>query len=65
MMLGQCGLTELSQLYCDVPEELRLKAPYNLPPQMSETEVRRHFDRLGRKNMPSLTCFAGAGFYDH
>lgn len=64
-MLGKCGLTELSQLYSDVPPELLLAAPYRLPEGKSEPEVRRHFDRLGRKNLQNEVCFAGAGFYDH
>jgi len=63
-MLGRCGLQSLDDLYADVPEELRLARPYNLPGEMSETEVRRYFDALGRRNA-ELTCFAGAGYYDH
>lgn len=64
-MLGACGLTELSQLYVDVPQELKLKEPYKLPAGMSEPEVRRFFDDLGRRNRQGMVCFAGAGFYDH
>lgn len=40
-MLGQCGLNELKELYSDVPGELMLKEPYDLPKQMSEPQVRR------------------------
>lgn len=64
-MLGQCGLNELKELYSDVPCELMLKEPYDLPKQMSEPQVRRFFNELGSRNRPGLVCFAGAGFYDH
>lgn len=65
-MLGRCGLQELDQLYADVPEELRLKAPYALEPAQSEAEVREYFAYLDAENEPRASvCFAGAGFYQH
>ncbi len=64
-MLDRCGVAELKDLYSDVPEELTLKAPYDLPDEMSETDVRRHFDALAARNIPLEACFAGGGFYDH
>lgn len=63
-MLQRCGMKDLDELYADLPADLRLKTDYNLPPQMSEKEVRDFFNDLASKNHP-LTCFAGAGFYDH
>ncbi len=63
-MLESCGVSELGDLYADVPDSLRLKHPYNLPEEMSEKEVRDFFASLASKNR-KLTCFAGAGFYDH
>ena len=63
-MLSKCGMTDLSELYSDVPEELKLNRDYDLPPQMSEKEVRDFFENLAQKNQPQ-TCIAGAGFYDH
>lgn len=64
-MLGACGLSQLSDLYSDVPEELKLKVPYSLPSEMAESEVRAFFDDLGSRNHPIKACFAGGGFYDH
>lgn len=64
VMLGRCGMTSLDDLYQDIPDDLVFKREYDLPDAMSEAEVRRYFDELGRKNV-RLTCFAGAGFYDH
>ena len=43
---------------------MRFRGDYDLPEAMSEVEVRQLFDELGRQNQP-LTCFAGAGVYDH
>ncbi len=63
-MLERCGAKTLNDLYSDVPEQLRLKGPYKLPEGMSEPEVARWFDAVGKQNT-TLTCFAGAGFYNH
>lgn len=64
VMLARCGVSSLDDLYADVPEEVRLKGDYDLPSAMSELELRKHFDELGKKNK-QLVCFAGAGVYDH
>ena len=63
-MLDRCGHKTLDDLYSDVDPSLRLRKPYELPEEMSETEVRRYFDSLFRQNR-RMTCFAGGGFYDH
>lgn len=63
-MLEVCGVDSLDSLYDDVPEEVKLKAGYTLPKAKSEMEVRQYFDALARQNK-ILTCFAGAGCYDH
>ncbi len=63
-MLQRIGVESLSDLYADVPEDLKLKRDFALPGEKSEIEVRRFFDQLAQKNQV-LTCFAGAGTYDH
>ncbi|MDE6458845.1 MAG: glycine dehydrogenase, partial [Muribaculum sp.] len=63
-MLDKCGMKSLDELYSDVPEELLLKRDYDLPDEMSEKEVRDFFRSLADNNR-RLTCFAGAGYYDH
>lgn len=63
-MLDVCGVNSLDDLYADVPEEVKLKNGYNLPKAKSEMEIRRYFDTLAKENK-TLTCFAGAGCYDH
>lgn len=63
-MLEACHAKALDDLYSDVPGQLRLKHPYELPDQMSEKEVRDFFASMRAKCTP-LVCFGGAGFYDH
>lgn len=63
-MLDVVGVDSLSGLYAEVPEELKLNRPYDIPSEMSEVEIRNHFKTLGNKNK-QLVCFAGAGVYDH
>ena len=63
-MLSVAGVKSLDELYSDVPEAIRFRREYNLPEAMSEIEIRDYFDRLATLNDP-LTCFAGAGCYDH
>lgn len=63
-MLERCGAKQLDDLYCDVDPALRFKGEYDLPLSMSEDEVRSYFAELAAMDR-RLTCFAGAGVYDH
>ena len=63
-MLDKVGAKSLDDLYAEVPEAIRFRGDYQLPSEMSELEVRQLFDQLGSQNRV-LTCFAGAGVYDH
>jgi len=64
VMFQKVGIKSLDDLYAEVPEQIRFRGDYQLPEEMSEIEVRQLFEKLGAKNK-SLTCFAGAGVYDH
>lgn len=63
-MLAVAGLKSLDDLFAEIPQELLFNREFALPEAMSEAEIRRFFDELGRKNSP-LVCFAGAGVEDH
>ena len=63
-MLASVGVDSLDALYADIPEAIRFRGDYQLPSEMSELEVRQLFEQLGSQNQ-QLTCFAGAGVYDH
>ena len=63
-MLQVIGANSLDDLYAELPDAVRFKGDYDIPSEKSELEIRSHFDTLGAKNQ-TLTCFAGAGVYDH
>ena len=64
LMLERCGVSSVDDLYADIDPSLRFNGDYDLPEAMCESEIRRFFSGLSAKNR-TLTCFAGAGFYDH
>ena len=63
-MLAKVGVKSLDELYAQIPDSIRFKGDYQIPSEMSETEVRRLFEKLGSQNH-QMTCFAGYGVYDH
>ena len=63
-MLEKVGVDSVDALYAQIPESIRFRDDYQLPSEMSEMEVRDVFAKLGSQNQ-QLTCFAGAGVYDH
>ncbi|MBP3788528.1 MAG: aminomethyl-transferring glycine dehydrogenase subunit GcvPA [Prevotella sp.] len=63
-MLAKVGISEIDDVFADIPEKLRFRRDYQLPSEMSELEVRQLFEQLGAQNK-QLICFAGAGVYDH
>ena len=63
-MLAKVGVEKLDDLYAQIPDSIRFKGDYQMPSEMSETEVRQLFEKLGSQNR-QMTCFAGYGVYDH
>ena len=63
-MLEVAGAKSLDDLFAEIPEPIRFKGDYDLPSSMSELELRSLMEAFGDMNDP-LTCFAGAGCYDH
>jgi glycine dehydrogenase subunit 1 len=66
-MLAAIGVESASELFADIPAELRLDRPLDLPDGLSEAEVFERFAKLAARNADadSETCFLGAGMYDH
>lgn len=67
-LLHALGLEREEQLFEEqIPAELLLNRPLDIPPGMSELELRRHFQSLSDQNRPAegQLCFLGAGLYDH
>lgn len=63
-MLDRIGVESIDALYGDVPSEVIFTRDYDIPSAMSEIELRKHFEELGKRNK-QLTIFAGGGVYDH
>src|SRR4051812_17731471 len=67
-MLRRLGLERMEQLFEEqVPSDLLLDRPLDLPRGLSELELRRHFQALADRNRSAgeQACFLGAGIYDH
>lgn len=66
-MLETIGAESIESLFNDIPDELKLNRQLNLPSSMSELEVRKVLTKLSKENstVDDLTCFLGAGAYDH
>ncbi|MDT8390090.1 MAG: aminomethyl-transferring glycine dehydrogenase subunit GcvPA [Lentisphaeria bacterium] len=62
-MLADLGLS-MEDLFADIPEASRCP-DLNLPPALSEQQVRERLARIAGKNHVDLTLFLGGGFYDH
>jgi glycine dehydrogenase subunit 1 len=66
-MLRAIGVESVDELFADVPQDLRLGRPLDLPDGLSETECLDHLSALASRNADaeSEVCFLGAGMYDH
>ena len=66
-MLETIGVNSIDDLFSDIPEDMRFNKALNLNTSMSELEVSNYLTKLSRTNttIDDLTCFLGAGAYDH
>jgi glycine dehydrogenase subunit 1 len=66
-MLEAIGVGSIEELFADIPPELRLDRPLELPDGLSETEVFDQLAALAARNADAdaEVCFIGAGMYDH
>ncbi len=67
-MLEAVGAKSVDEFYQDVPDELRLKRPLDLPePFLSEYALRRHVEGIlaGNRTCQETLSFLGAGCYQH
>jgi glycine dehydrogenase subunit 1 len=63
-MLSDMGLTQIEQLFDEIPPDLFLSQLTEIPPALSESEIRKVMqERAGEQS--AISCFAGAGAYDH
>ncbi len=67
-MLRALGIADVAELYADIPPDLRLARPLDLPaPLRSEHDLRRHVETLLARNTSAaqVPSFLGAGCYRH
>ena len=65
-MLAVVGVSDVGDLFTDVPGDLRARASVDLPPGLSEQEVRARLEQLAARNGAAQHhCFLGAGTYPH
>ncbi|MDF2813055.1 MAG: hypothetical protein K0S56_4086, partial [Microvirga sp.] len=66
-MLARIGVNKVDDLFADIPSNVLLKAPLDLPRRKGELEVERIMSRMAAKNVPasSVPFFVGAGAYKH
>ena len=66
-MLKKIGVDSIEDLFCDIPDHIKLKDDLNINAPLSEMEIRKRFNDLGKnnKNIDDYTCYLGGGAYDH
>jgi glycine dehydrogenase subunit 1 len=62
-MLRQIGRS-MEELFSDIPPDLRSPG-LNIPPGLTEQEVRNRLASMAARNKVELISFLGGGFYDH
>ena len=65
-MLAAIGVGSIDELFCCIPEAVRLKRDLCLPEALTELELARTIEGLSRKNAyPQYLSFLGGGAYEH
>lgn len=64
-MLAAIGARDVEELLADIPADVRLGRPLDLPAALSEQAVRRELLARAEQTGGPYVCFAGAGAYDH
>ncbi|MPR07595.1 aminomethyl-transferring glycine dehydrogenase subunit GcvPA [Microvirga tunisiensis] len=66
-MVARIGVNHVDELFADVPKNLLLKEPVDLPRRKGELEVERILSRMSAKNISasSVPFFVGSGAYKH
>ena len=66
-MLDAIGVKSVEELFADIPADMRIKRSLNLPPALSEMELKSHIQELALqdRDFEESLYFLGAGAYDH
>jgi glycine dehydrogenase subunit 1 len=63
-MLAAIGVSDIEELFGEIPEALRIQGIPELPPGITEMEITRLMQRRAQQDGRPL-CFIGAGAYEH
>ncbi len=66
-MLEALGLSDVSDLFAAVPDDIRLSRDLDIPGPLSEPELHRRAVQIAARNrdLSTFPSFLGAGVYDH
>lgn len=66
-MLDTIGVSQVEELFQDIPEEVRFKGDLNIEKGLDETSLIKEMSRLANKNknIKDYPSFLGAGVYEH
>jgi glycine dehydrogenase subunit 1 len=66
-MLARIGISSVDDLFADIPKDMLLREPVDLPRRKGELEVERILSRMAARNVSasSVPFFVGAGAYKH
>jgi glycine dehydrogenase subunit 1 len=64
-MLDACGVSTAEELFCHLPEVVKLNRPLNLAPGISEYDIVRYFRDRANECANGYASFLGAGVYNH
>jgi len=66
-MLAAIGAKSTDELFAQIPSELQLQRPLQIPAALSEMELTRHMAELSARSTSAndAVCFLGGGSYDH
>lgn len=63
-MLAAIGIANITDLYTEIPEKLRILTPPDIPEASTEMSLRREMETRAEKDLCKLN-FIGAGAYEH
>ncbi len=68
-MLAAIGVSSTEELFSSIPRDIRRRQPLDLPPAMTEAEIRSYFSALSRRNeatpVNNWHSYLGGGCYEH
>ena len=64
-MMDAIGISDIEEMFENIPSEVRLKGDICIDNGKSEIEVRNTICQIARKNRVYKSCFLGAGVYNH